>query len=164
MNPALATLFAGVVLDGRDPHHDLVTLIDGSRPVVRVREVAARHHLEMVDLFDLGREADLIARCTQRLDGEKWLPVEPEWVDALTPESHLRLYELADAVNFHRVIATAERQITRSASLRALKTRLAEQQSAPMLAVMNRELGSWMSQVTQAISSALPASKSSTSP
>ena len=160
MSSALATLFAGVVLDGRDSDHPLILLIDGTTAVVRVREVAARHHLEMVDLFDLGREADLIARCTQRLEGDKWIPVEPEFVDALTPESHLRLYELADRLNFKRVIATAERQITRSGGLRELKTRLAEQQTAPMLAVMNRELGSWMSQVTQALSSVLPASKS----
>lgn len=160
MSSALATLFAGVVLDGRDSEHPLIVLIDASTPIVRVREVAARHHLEMVDLFDLGKEAELIARCVQRLEKDAWIPVEPEFVDALTPESHERLADLAESLNFKRVIATAERQITRAGSLRDMKTRMAQTMCAPVLSVMRAELGSWTSQLTQALSSAAPAKTS----
>ncbi len=164
MSSALATLFAGVVLDGRDPEHALILLIDDSQPVVRVRDMPARHHIAMVDLFDLGREADLIARCVQRLENEAWLPVEPEWVDALTPESHRRLAELGEKVNFDHVIATAQRQITRAEGMREMKTRMAETMCAPMLSVMRTEFGSWTSSLTAALSAAAAEKPSSTSP
>lgn len=173
MSSALATLFAGVVLDGRDPDHALILLIDDSQPIVRIREMPARHHLDMVDLFDLGREAALLEKCVQRwVDSDlstlnsqlstapaagAWEPASAEFIDALSAESHVRLVECAHALNFSRVIATAERQITAATTLRDLKERMAEQMCAPMLAIMKKEVGSWTSSLTQALSSVLPA-------
>jgi hypothetical protein len=164
MNPALSTLFGGTILDGRDSDHACVVLIDSSMHVVRIREMPARHHLEMVDLFDLGREAALLEKCVQVQApdettqlGLKWEPATADFIDALTPESHVRLVEIAKALNFPRVIATAERQITSATGLRDLKERMAKTMCAPMLAIMRQEVGSWTSSLTQALSSVLPA-------
>jgi hypothetical protein len=163
--PPTTLLFAGETLDGRDTDHALVILKDNSTATVRVRAMAARHHLEMVDLFDLGREAELIEKCTARLvaaegDEPQWVPVDAAFIDNLDDASHVRLVALANALNFSRVISSAERAITSAAGLRELKTKISEQQVAPMLAIMEKQFTSWTSSLTQALSSGLAAKKS----
>ena len=108
MQPA-TLLFAGETLDGRDPDHSLVALRDGSKLAVRVRIVAARHLLVLLDLFDTGKEAELLER-TVELKSESesesgkgtlapssalavpaWQPATPELIDSLDDGSHERL-------------------------------------------------------------------------
>ena len=153
-----STLFAGTVLDGRELAHSLIALHDGSTPVVRVRELPARHHLEILDLFQVGREADLIQRCVEvgtpaEAGTFTWAPVGGDWVDGLDDESHARLVALCEALNFQRAITTAERQIARGQTLSPLMQKMSQQ----MLEPMRRELVSWTSSLTSQLSAALAA-------
>ncbi len=159
-------LFAGEILDGRDDAHLRVTDLSGQAHTVRVRLMPVRHHLDMVDLFDLGRQADLIQKCTQRAVFDdaggitEWASVDITWIDNLDDASTVRLAEIAAQLNFTRVISTAEREITSAQTLRPLKTRVAEQMIAPSLDILNRQFTSWTSSLTQALSSVFPEKKS----
>jgi hypothetical protein len=155
-----ATLFAGEIYDGRDAQHPLVKLSDGSTAIVRVREMPARHHLELLDLFHIGREADLIQRCGELgTAGEAgaltWGPLTAEFVDSLDDASHALLTTACETLNFNRAIATAQRQIARGQTLGPTMDTIAK----TMLAPMRKELGSWMSSLTSQLSAALSAKK-----
>jgi hypothetical protein len=155
-----STLFAGTVLDGHDMTRGLVVLRDGSCPVVRVRELPARHHLEILDLFQVGREADLIQRCVEigtPAEGGTftWAPATDAWVDSLDDLSHQRLVALCEELNFQRAITTAERQIARGQTLSPLMQKMSQQ----MLEPMRRELASWTSSLTSQLSAALAEKK-----
>ncbi len=156
MNPS-ATLFAGEVLDGRDPEHPLCKLNDGTPVVLRVRTLPARHLCTpatgYLDLRDLGREADLLQLVLQQRAGEQWGDVTPDFVDRLSDESHAHLVKLADDLNFTRAVSQAERQIATGTQLLPLKKRLAE----TMLAPTREALESWTSSLTTQLKSALAA-------
>lgn len=143
----------------------VATLRDGSPVTVRVRELPARHHLELLELFHVGREADLIQRCTERRGhgGEdpatppprppaepapSWLPVDAAFVDNLTDESHVALAELAQSLNFSRAIRTAQRQIARGQTLQPVLMAMTQAIMEPM----RRELDSWTSSLTSSLS------------
>jgi hypothetical protein len=95
MNAPLATLFGGLVLDGRSPDYATIVLIDASSPTVRVREMPARHHLEMVDLFDLGREAALLEKCVQVQAPDETTQLGLKWEPATAALTHTISYEIA---------------------------------------------------------------------
>jgi hypothetical protein len=151
-----ALLFAGQLA--------AVTLRDGTTVSVRVRELPARHHLDLIELFHVGREADLIARCTERpappdLPSPNsdlrpvWTPVDGAFVDNLSDESHVALVDLATTLNFSRAIRTAERQIARGQQLSPVITKLTQ----ALLEPMKRELASWTSSLTSQLSAAVAA-------
>ena len=159
MKSSTEVLFAGVFLPGTTPLHDLVTRRDGT-PIaqVRVRELAARHHLELIELFHAGREADLIQRCVEHgtrgdAGAVTWAPVTAEWIDALADDSHTRLVAICEELNFSRAIRTAERQIARGQMLQPLMKTMTAQLMEPM----KRELASWTSSLTSQISAAAAA-------
>jgi len=134
------------------------TLRDGSAHRMRVREMPIRHHLDLLELFQEGREADLIERCCERRDGDAWSKVDAAWIDSLDDTSHAALVELATTLNFSRPIATAQRQIARGSQLRPIMQSMAKN----MLAPLRQELDSWTSSLTQQLSSALAAKPPST--
>lgn len=152
-SPTTSVLFAGEVT--------LANLRDGSSVAVRVRELPARHHLELLELFHVGREADLIQRCTEhRLDDAStatasdallWQPIDAAFVDNLTDDSHAALSELAQTLNFSRAIRTAQRQIARGQTLQPVLTAMTQAIMEPM----RRELDSWTSSLTSQLSAAL---------
>lgn len=151
-------LFAGELFDGRDADHPLITFTDGRPPdPVRVRMLPARHLTTpgtgYLDLRDIGRESEMLELVLQRLDGAEWKPVDAAWIDALADESHVRLLEAADQLNFTRAVSQAERQIATGTALLPLKKRLAE----TMLAPTKQALESWTSSLTTQIASALGA-------
>ncbi len=158
MNPnTISTLFAG--------QEAMATMVDGTTHLMRVRELPARHHLELLELFHVGREADLIQRCAERCAAEeagerKWEKVDAAFVDGLTDESHQQLADLCQTLNFSRAIKTAQRQIARGQELRPLM----EKMSATMFAPLRQELASWTSSLTQQLSSALAAKPPSEKP
>lgn len=149
------TLFAGQWFPA-------VTRRDGSPPQrVRVREMPVRHHLELLELFHTGREADLLQRCCEvaRDDaagaGTTWEKVDAAWVDSLSDASHVALLAAAEELNFSRAIATAQRAIARGQQLAPVLETMAKQ----MLEPMRKELGSWMSSLTSQLSAAVAAKK-----
>ena len=159
-NP-LSILFAGETFDGRDADHPQATLIDGTNVTVRVRLMPQRHLIPLLDYFDLGREADLIERCTQvgtPHDGQPvtWESADAAFVDSLDDASHNRLREAAERLNFTRAVSAAERQIATGTGLLGLKQRMSETMFAPL----KHELESWTSQLMQQVSSALAVKKS----
>jgi len=160
MNKPNSILFAGEILDGRDPDHPRAVLLDGTAQLVRVRTMPARHHLDLLDLFHVGREADLIQRCVEvGTEGEAgqrtWSPVDAAWVDSLEHDSHARLAQVCEVLNLDKAIATAQRQVARGQSLRPVMDLIAQSMLAPMRA----ELGSWMSSLTTQLSAALAEKK-----
>lgn len=164
MNPN-SILFAGELFDGRDAEHPRVKFNDGTTAIVRVREMPARHHMELLELFHVGREADLIQRCAELgKEGEAgavtFEPFTAALVDSLDDASHLMLTEAAERRNFERAIATARRSIARGQTLGPLMETIAKQ----MLEPMRKELGSWMSSLTSQISAAVAARPLSTKP
>lgn len=111
MNPSpadpskLAIIFAGEDVPA--------TLRDGARHLVRVRSMPARHLGRVLALLD--KEAELLDFvCFLPRDKEEagFDPVPANFVDNLTPESHVALYETAKKLNFSEAVAWAERQIT----------------------------------------------------
>jgi len=174
-------LFAGEILDGRDPEHSLIALRDGSTPTVRVRIVPARHLLPLLDLFDTGKEAELLERCVEVLGSSEqrvassehagtppltpsvpqsltpsWSPASPDFVDSLGDADHERLVALATSLNFARAVSLAERQIANGTKLCDVKERMAKQMIAPL----RREFESLTQSLTQALTSALAGKKS----
>ena len=155
--PSTSRLFAGQPAS--------VTLRDGTTASVRVRELPARHHLDLIELFHVGREADLIARCTEREAPDlrspnsdlrptsAWGPVDAAFVDNLSDESHVALVDLATTLNFSRAIRTAERQIARGQQLSPVIAKLTQ----ALLEPMKRELASWTSSLTSQLSAAVAA-------
>lgn len=146
------TLFAGRELS--------ITRRDCSTQRVRVREMPARHHLELLQLFNASREADLIQRCCEAGEEReaglmRWVEVDGAWVDALSDESHAVLVATCDELNFTRAIATAQRAIARGEKLAPILETMAKQILAPMRA----ELDSWMSSLTSQLSAAVVAKK-----
>jgi hypothetical protein len=166
MNPS-TLLFAGETLDGRDPEHAPIALRDGSTPTVRVRIVPARHLLALLDLFDTGKEAELLERTLEVIGdpsdrSDPSHPTDPKWsaasadlVDSLEDPSHERLVALATSLNFARAVSLAERQIANGTKLCGVKERMAKQMIAPL----RREFESLTQSLTQALSSALVAKK-----
>lgn len=149
-----AILFAG--------EQRTVLLRDGRSVTVRVRELPARHHLELLELFHVGREADLIQRCCEQLVDPAaplfvWAPVDAAFVDNLNDEGHEILCQLADRLNFQRAIRTAQRQVARGQEMRPLM----ESMQKTMLAPLRQELASWTSSLTQQLYSALAETKPS---
>ncbi len=162
MNNPNSILFGGEVFDGRDEAHPLAKLRDGSTAIVRVREMPARHHLELLELFHVGREAQLIERCCElgtkgAADAVTWSPIDAAFVDNLDDATHALLATAAESLNFNRAIATAQRQIARGQKLGPLMEAIA----GTMLAPMRKELGSWMSSLTSELSAALAAKPAS---
>ncbi|MCX6953832.1 MAG: hypothetical protein NTV51_16915 [Verrucomicrobia bacterium] len=165
---SVSVLFAGEM--------SAATLRDGSTVAVRVRELPVRHHLELLELFHIGREADLIQRCTERRTAPSasacapgptvtstssggsdisdsappWQPVDATFVDSLTDESHVALADLAQALNFSRAIRTAQRQIARGQTLQPVLTAMTQAIMEPM----RREFASWSSSLTSQLSAA----------
>lgn len=165
MNNPNAVLFGGERFDGRDAEHPLVKLRDGSTAIMRVREMPARHHLELIDLFHAGREADLVQRCAERgTPGEagaiSFAAVDAAFIDSLDDASHTLLAGACERLNFERAIATAQRLIARGQKLGPLMDAIARQ----MLDPMRKELGSWTSSLTSQISAALAGNARSTKP
>lgn len=155
--PPTVILLGHEIFDGHDEAHPSVTLQDGSHAPVRVRIMPQRHLIPLLDLFDLGREAELIERCAQRPDAAgAWQPVDAAFVDLLNDASHLLLAESAKRLNFTRAVSAAERQIATGTGLIDLKKRM----SAMVFAPLKKELESWTSQLTQQVSLALGAKKS----
>ncbi len=153
-------LFAGEVFDGRDETHPKTKLRDGSTIEVRVRLIPARHLTEdrvgYLDLYEAGNEAARLELCVQRKSKEgAWVLVDAAFVDSLDDASHVFLLEVADRLNFDRAVSQAERQIATRRALVPLKTKLAEQITAPMKAVLD----SWTSSLTTQISAALAGKK-----
>lgn len=153
-------LFAGEIFDGRDEQHPLVKLKNDTTAIVRVREMPARHHLELLDLFHVGREAELIQRCSEvgtagDAGAFTWAPVDAAFVDNLHDASHALLTEACEALNFDRAITTAQRQIARGQKLGPTMDTIAK----TMLEPMRKELGSWMSSLTSQLSAVLAAKK-----
>lgn len=165
---ANSILFAGEIFDGRDPDHPRIQTRDSALHLVRVRELPARHHLELLDLFHIGREADLIQRCCETSSPPDssppgsftWSPVTPEWVDALTDASHQALADACEKLNFQRAIATAQRQIARGTALRPVMLTMMK----PWMQEIRGELDSWMSSLTTQFSAALGGKAPSTKP
>lgn len=164
-NPPNVVLFGGLVFDGRDGEHPLVKLRDGTTAIVRVREMPARQHLELVELFHIGREADLIQRCAElgtlhEAGAMTFAAVDAAFVDNLDDASHELLAGACEKLNFDRAITTAQRLIARGQRLGPLMEAIAK----TMLEPMRKELGSWMSSLTTQISAALAAKQPSEKP
>lgn len=143
-------LFAGETATAR--------LTDGTAVPVRVRLVPVRSLLTLLDLFDAGREAELIAAAVERSASTDtaapvWVPVDAPFVDSLADESHLALVEQIKALNFTRAVSYAERQIASGSALLPLKQRL----TAQLLHPVKAEMESWASSLTQRVSVALAA-------
>ncbi len=141
--PSTTLLFAGESLS--------VTLIDKTTETVRVRAMPARHLMELLDLFDVGREAELLQKCVQRATGGNgWQPIDEAFVDNLEDESHLALVEKAKALNFQRAVSYGERQIANGQALQEMKKRIA----GAMMTPIREELTSLMSSLTSQLSQA----------
>lgn len=135
-------------------------LRDGSTCAVRVRELPVRLLTTpgsgFLDLRDVGREAEMLELVLQRQNPKReWAPVDASFVDSLSDESHARLVEVADALNFSRAVSHAERQIATGTALLPLKRRLAETMLAPTKAALE----SWTSSLTTQLSEALAGKK-----
>jgi hypothetical protein len=143
-----------------------VTLNTGATVPVLVRLLPARHLNRFLDLRDVGHESEMLEFTVRRRLHEPG--AEPRWetidtakpeemarqaafVDSLTDESHERLIEIADKLNFERAVSQAERQIAKGNALLPLKQRIA----ATMLAPVEASLRSLIqSLTTQALSAA----------
>src|SRR4051794_22577531 len=114
MNPPVSPttlLFAGESLS--------VKFNDGSTASIRVRALPARHLHEYLDLRDVGRESELLAKVVQRsataapadapAEFPGWAPADSAFIDNLSDESHVALLDLADKLNRFRAISQAER-------------------------------------------------------
>jgi hypothetical protein len=135
--PSTTLLFAGESLS--------VTLIDKTSATVRVRT------MELLDLFDVGREAELLEKCVQvATGGNGWAAVDANFVDNLSEESHLALVEKAKALNFQRAVSYGERQIANGQALQEMKKRIA----GAMMTPIREELTSLMSSLTSQLSQA----------
>lgn len=133
-----------------------VTLIDKTSATVRVRTMPARHLMELLDLFDVGREAELLQKCVQRATGGGGFEnVDETFVDSLADESHLALVEKAKALNFQRAVSYGERQIANGQALSEMKKRIA----GAMMTPIREELTSLMSSLTTQLSQAAAGKK-----
>jgi hypothetical protein len=87
------------------------SLLDDTRVLVRVRSLPVRQLGRLLRVAD--DEAALLELvCFLPSEGEKpFIPVTPEFVDNLVPESHDKLYEAAKRLNFSRAAKWAERHL-----------------------------------------------------
>jgi len=121
---------------------------------VRVIALPARRFEKLLEIHD--KQAEVIDFCTLIPADGKWTPVEPGWADQLTDESHVLLYDLAGAINFHRAATYYQRRLAAGNDLKNLKKAVAETMVQPILKAM--EL--LTSAVTRPASSAAPETKS----
>jgi hypothetical protein len=191
MQNQYSILFGGEVFDGRDAEHPLITLRDGSTAIVRVREMPARHHLELLELFHIGRESDLIQRCSEigtPIEGGAigWRPLFTFPAANSDPEAAKRAIAEAAATNLagrdfvdgladesHLVLADACQRLNFQRAIATAQRQIARGQTlgplmetiaSQVLQPMRKELGSWMQSLTTEISSALAAKPPSGKP
>lgn len=131
-----------------------VDFVDRSQQDVRIWILPVRQLLDILDLFALGKEVQLIIRCVQVLEAapDAFLTVDESWVDNLSDESHAHLVERIKQLNFSRAIATAERQIAAGQALLPIHRQIAETMMRPIRA----EMASLISSLTTASPSAAP--------
>lgn len=101
-----------------------VKLVDATSISVRIWILPVRHLLELVDLFGVGKEAELISRCVQRVvppadAAQPWTyeALDANTIDNLSDESHARLVATITELNFKRAVSNAERQIASGQAL-----------------------------------------------
>lgn len=158
---------------------ETVELNDGTTARVKVRFLPARHLNRFIDLRDIGQEAELLCYVLERdvsTDPTRsdWRPLEGAtptdeadrkdptafraaerdqalaFIDDLTDESHARLVEIADWLNFTRAVSQAERQIALGNALLPLKKRQAATMMAPIEESLRSLTSSLITQLTSA--------------
>lgn len=107
-------IFGGEVFDGRDSAHPRVIDRDGIAHDVRVRAMPARHLGRVLEVCtDEALLLEVVCSVAYRPEGlpSDWVPVDANFVDNLSDESHVLLVEAAKRQNFSRAASWGERQI-----------------------------------------------------
>jgi hypothetical protein len=154
-SPKLSTVFAGTIFDGSTQDRPLIKNVVGELFIARVRAMPVRHLGEVFKRCT--DEASLIEFTTSVASVDsagtitEWIPASADWVDALSDDSHVLLYDSAQELNFSRAASWGERQIA------------AKKAQAPVLAMADRELSPHVQQMIASLLSSLPRSASQAS-
>lgn len=149
--PPSTILYAGEIETAR--------LNDGTEVKVRVVIVPVRHRLEMFNLFETSKKADVLERSVQINHGTEektnWQPVTKDWVDSLDDASTKKLFKLSELLNFQNAIDEAEDVIAVGNKLLPMQQRFAATAMKPI----KDEITSWMSSLTSQFTAALAEKK-----